>query len=328
MSFYKKVENTSDLNDQVPVLESYLPNSIIYITLYCLAVPPNILLAYMGLKKGLISARVKYPTLGMTIANLYGLFGFLMLNSVYLIMLFGNIKLSLFLCSFLRTVIYNTTYVIYFLFPVLAIDQWLLVCHNCDLSIKTLTVIILTCFIIPMLIAIYDLCLQDVLLYDYIFAYIRMSPYTNVFVFFVLSPSFFIFSFICNLLVLSSIVRRQSKAARKQSGRSLNPRHLQQQKAIVYTYILQAFMPLVLATPYYIANVFLMCSVDINMIWFTVGEAIIGIHPLSNALINLILLRPYRRALRKMWMKNESKNVQYDSITIANTHFMDGDCFL
>ncbi|EJW70474.1 hypothetical protein WUBG_18618, partial [Wuchereria bancrofti] len=81
MSFYKKVENTSDLNDQVPVLESYLPNSIIYITLYCLAVPPNILLAYMGLKKGLISARVKYPTLGMTIATLYGLFGFLMLNS-------------------------------------------------------------------------------------------------------------------------------------------------------------------------------------------------------------------------------------------------------
>uniref|UniRef100_A0AAF5PYC2 Uncharacterized protein n=3 Tax=Wuchereria bancrofti TaxID=6293 RepID=A0AAF5PYC2_WUCBA len=249
MSFYKKVENTSDLNDQVPVLESYLPNSIIYITLYCLAVPPNILLAYMGLKKGLISARVKYPTLGMTIATLYGLFGFLMLNS-------------------------------------------------------------------------------NVLLYDYIFTYIRMSPYTNVFVFFVLAPSFFIFSFICDLLVLSSIVRRQSKAARKQSGRSLNPRHLQQQKAIVYTYILQAFMPLVLATPYYIANLFLMCSIDIDMIWFTIGEAIIGIHPLSNALINLILLRPYRRALRKMWVKNESKNVQYDSITIANTHFMDGDCFL
>uniref|UniRef100_A0A0R3RRU7 G_PROTEIN_RECEP_F1_2 domain-containing protein n=1 Tax=Elaeophora elaphi TaxID=1147741 RepID=A0A0R3RRU7_9BILA len=180
MSFYKEVENASGLNDQVPALESYLPNSIIYITLYCLAVPPNILLAYMGLKKGLISARVKYPTLGMTIANLYGLFGYLMLNLVYLIMLFGDIKLSLFLCSFLRTVIYNTTYVIYFLFPVLAIDQWLLICHNCDLSIKTLTTVILTCFVIPMLVAIYDLCLQDVLLYDFIFAYIRMSPYTNV----------------------------------------------------------------------------------------------------------------------------------------------------
>ncbi|VDM98384.1 unnamed protein product [Thelazia callipaeda] len=180
MSFYKEVENISNLSDQVPALKSYLPNSIIYIILYFLAIPPNILLAYMGLKKGLVSARVKYPTLGMTIANLYGLFGYLLLNSVYLIMLFGNIKLSLFACSFLRTVIYNSTYVIYFLFPVLAIDQWLLVCHNCDLSIKTLTLVILTCFVIPMLIAIYDLCLQDVLLYDFMFAYIRMSPYTNV----------------------------------------------------------------------------------------------------------------------------------------------------
>lgn len=170
----------STVDDQVSALESYLPNSIIYIILYSLAVPPNILLAYMGLKKGLISARVKYPTLGMTIANLYGLVGYLLLNSVYLIMLFGDIKLSLFMCSFLRTVVYNTTYVIYFLFPVLAIDQWLLVCHNCDLRIKTLTMVILTCFAIPMLVAIYDLCLQDVLLYDFMFAYIRMSPYTNV----------------------------------------------------------------------------------------------------------------------------------------------------
>ncbi|VDK85734.1 unnamed protein product [Litomosoides sigmodontis] len=91
MSFYKKVENGSSLDDEVPALESYLPNSIIYIILYSLAVPPNILLAYMGLKKGLISARVKYPTLGMTIANLYGLFGYLMLNSVYLIMLFVRV---------------------------------------------------------------------------------------------------------------------------------------------------------------------------------------------------------------------------------------------
>ncbi|VDN03339.1 unnamed protein product [Thelazia callipaeda] len=149
------------------------------------------------------------------------------------------------------------------------------------------------------------------------------------FVFFVLSPSFFIFSFICNLLVLSSIIRRQSKAARKQIGRSLNPRQLQQQKGIVYTYILQAFMPLVLATPYYIANVFFMFSIDLDMIWFIVGEAIIGIHPLSNALINLFLLRPYRQALRKMWLKkNEAKIAQYESITIANTQFMDGDCLL
>ncbi|EJD74195.1 hypothetical protein LOAG_18451 [Loa loa] len=64
------------------------------------------------------------------------------------------------------------------------------------------------------------------------------------------------------------------------------------------------------------------------MTWFIVGEAIIGIHPLSSALINLFLLRPYRRALKKMWIKKEPKSVQFDSITIANTHFMDGDCFL
>lgn len=74
------------------------------------------------------------------------------------------------------------------------------------------------------------------------------------FFFFVLAPTFFIFSFVCNLMVLSSIVRRQSKTTRKQIGRTLNPRQLQHQKGIVYTYILQAFMPLVLATPYYIAS--------------------------------------------------------------------------
>lgn len=70
-----------------------------------------------------------------------------------------------------------------------------------------------------------------------------------------------------------------------------------------------------------------MFSIDLDMIWFITGEAIIGIHPLSNALINLILLRPYRRALRKMYQKKATK-VQYDSITIANMHFMDGDCLL
>lgn len=180
MSFYKEVENVTSLDGQVTALESYLPNSIIYIILYLLALPPNLLLAYMGLKKGLISARVKYPTLGMTLANIFGLVGYLILNSVYLVALFNETKLSLFTCSFLRTVVYNTTYVSYFLFPVLAIDQWLLVCHNCDMRIKTLTAVILICFAIPMLVAIYDLCLQDVVLYDYMFAYIRMSPYTTV----------------------------------------------------------------------------------------------------------------------------------------------------
>ncbi|VDN53910.1 unnamed protein product [Dracunculus medinensis] len=329
MTFYKVVENVTAIDDLVPALESYLPNSIIYIFLYLLALPPNILLAYMGLKKGLVSARVKYPTLGMTLANLFGLFGYLIQNSIYIIVLLNNIKLSLFTCSFLRTVLYNTTYVSYFLFPVLAIDQWLLICHNCDMSIKSLIMIISTCFAIPLAVALYDLWLQDVVLYDFMFEYIRMSPYTTVFFFFVLAPSFFIFSFICNLLVLSSILRRQSKTTRKSQGRSLNPRQLQQQKSIVYTYILQAFMPLVLATPYYIANVFFIFSIDLNMIWFIVGEAIIGVHPLSNGLITLTLLRPYRRAFKKLFLRSrKNAKQQYDSLTIGNVQFMEGDSLL
>lgn len=83
---------------------------------------------------------------------------------------------------------------------------------------------------------------------------IKIKSLIFQFFFFVMAPSFFIFSFICNLIVLSSIVQRQSKTARKQIGRTMNPRQLQQQKGIVYTYIFQAFLPLVLATPYYIAS--------------------------------------------------------------------------
>ena len=84
MTFFKEVENISDTAGGVPALESYLPNSIIYVVLYILALPPNLLLAYMGLKPGLITSRVKYPTLGMSLANLFGLIGFLVLNVVYL----------------------------------------------------------------------------------------------------------------------------------------------------------------------------------------------------------------------------------------------------
>lgn len=62
MSFFKQVENLSAVGDAVPALESYVPNSVIYVTLYILALPPNIVLAYMGLRKGLINSRVKYPT--------------------------------------------------------------------------------------------------------------------------------------------------------------------------------------------------------------------------------------------------------------------------
>ncbi|KAH7705019.1 hypothetical protein AAVH_27784 [Aphelenchoides avenae] len=301
MTFFKAVENSSQVVDRVPALGSYMPNSVTYIVLYLMALPPNLLLAYMGAKPGLINSRVKYPTFGMTLANLFGLVGFLGLNFVYLFAVTEDIRLSLFTASFVRTVLYNSSYVCYFLFPVLAIDQYLFVCQNYELKIRSLRVIILGCFAIPMLFAVYDLFLQDAILYDFMFLYVRMSPYTNVFFFFVMAPSFYIFSFMCNLIVLSSILRRQSSTTRKQIGRSMNEKQLQQHKSIVYTYILQAFLPLVLATPYYIATLCFMFDVAIDLQWFVVGEAIIGFHPLTNALITLFFLRPYRRAFRKLY---------------------------
>uniref|UniRef100_A0A915DNG2 G protein-coupled receptor n=1 Tax=Ditylenchus dipsaci TaxID=166011 RepID=A0A915DNG2_9BILA len=250
----------------------------------------------MGAKPGLINSRVKYPTLGMTLANLFGLVGFLMLNIITWLLF--QIRL---------------------IFPclLLAIDQYLYVCQNYEMKIRSLRVIISICFAVPMLVAFYDLFLQDVVLYDYMWMYIKMSPYTTVFFFFVLAPSFFAFSFICNLLVLSSIVHRQSKTARKQIGRSLNPRQLQHHKGIVYTYILQAFLPLVLATPYYIANLCFMFNVEIDLRWFIIGEAIIGTHPLTNALITLLFLRPYRRAFKRicpLFKQNAWKTRCYNSI--------------
>lgn len=92
MSFFKAVENISEIGERVPALESYVPNSIIYVIMYLLALPPNILLAYMGLKPGLITSRVKYPTLGMTMANLFGLVGFLILNIFYLFAVFVEVS--------------------------------------------------------------------------------------------------------------------------------------------------------------------------------------------------------------------------------------------
>lgn len=97
-----------------------------------------------------------------------------------------------------------------------------------------------------------------------------------------------------------SILRRQSKSTRKQIGRSLNQRQLQQQKGVVYTYTLQAFLPLLLATPYYIANLCFMFNININLKWFVISEAIIALHPLTNALTTLLFLRPYRRAFKKI----------------------------
>uniref|UniRef100_A0AC34RLM6 G-protein coupled receptors family 1 profile domain-containing protein n=1 Tax=Panagrolaimus sp. JU765 TaxID=591449 RepID=A0AC34RLM6_9BILA len=269
MTFFKEVENVSEIAvDGVPALESYLPNSIIYVILYILALPPNLLLAYMGLKPGLITSRVKYPTLGMSLANLFGLVGFLILNLVYLFAVYNDTRLTLFTASFLRTILYNSTYVCYFLFPLLAADQWLFICQNYQLQIKSLCTIIGICFAIPMVVAVYDLFFQDVVLYDFMFLYIRMSPYTN----------------------------------------------LQQHKAIVYTYIFQAFLPLVLATPYYIANLCFIFHVEIDVKWFIVGEAIIGAHPLTNALTTFFL-RPYRKAFKQISpFSKASLARKYDSI--------------
>lgn len=301
MSFFKEVHEL-DLRSSAPVpaLPDYLPNSICYMVFYLAALPPNLCLLYLGMRPDLITSRVKFPTLGMTLANLFGLAGFLLLNFVYLYAVLTQTRLSLFVCSLLRTVFYNTSYVCYFLFPVLAVDQYLFICQNVELKIRWLKLIIAICFLIPLLVAVYDLWLQDVLLYDFMFRYIRMSLYTNMFFFFVLAPSFFAFSFICNLLVLFSIVHRQSRTSRKQLGRTMNQRQLQQHKSIVCIYILQAFLPLALATPYYIAYLCFMFDVDIQMIWFIIGEGIIALHPLSNALTTLFLLRPYREALKKV----------------------------
>lgn len=94
MTFFKEVENASQIeNKDVSALESYIPNSISYVILYFLALPPNIILAYMGLKPKLIKSRVKYPTLGMTLANLFGLIGFLTLNIVYLFVAINNVNI-------------------------------------------------------------------------------------------------------------------------------------------------------------------------------------------------------------------------------------------
>lgn len=94
MTFFKAVENVSQIeNKDVPALDSYIPNSVSYVILYLLALPPNIILAYMGLKPGLINSRVKYPTLGMTLANLFGLIGFLTLNIVYLFVAIHNVSI-------------------------------------------------------------------------------------------------------------------------------------------------------------------------------------------------------------------------------------------
>lgn len=110
MSFFKPVENASLITNEVAALQDYVPNSIIYVILYIIALPPNILLgkflrhanhfnlnflAYLGLKPGLVNSRVRVPTTGMTLANLFGLFGFLILNFVYLVAVFNEVSVCL-----------------------------------------------------------------------------------------------------------------------------------------------------------------------------------------------------------------------------------------
>lgn len=65
MSFFNEVRDRNiGPGDLVPALPDYLPNSLIYITFYLLALPPNLCLLYMGLRADLITSRVKFPTLG------------------------------------------------------------------------------------------------------------------------------------------------------------------------------------------------------------------------------------------------------------------------
>lgn len=95
MSFFKPVENASLITNEIPALREYVPNSISYVVLYILALPPNALLCYLGLKPGLINSRVRIPTLGMSLANLFGVCFFLILNFVYLFAVFNEV-ISLF----------------------------------------------------------------------------------------------------------------------------------------------------------------------------------------------------------------------------------------
>ena len=64
-----------------------------------------------------------------------------------------------------------------------------------------------------------------------------------------------------------------------------------------------------------------MFDVEIELHWFVIGESIIALHPASNALTTLLLLRPYRRAFRRMLPFSLKRRVRrYDSIrSPANT---------
>jgi hypothetical protein len=44
-----------------------------------------------------------------------------------------------------------------------------------------------------------------------------------------------------------------------------------------------------------------MFGVEIDLQWFVISEAIIALHPLTNSVTTLFLLRPYRRAFKKVY---------------------------
>ena len=78
----------------------------------------------------------------------------------------------------------------------------------------------------------------------------------------------------------------------------------------------------------YFSDVCIVFSMEIDMIWFIIGEAIIGLHPLAYALINLTLLRPYRRALKTMMESAKPAKTQYNSTMISNSSAKNEDCML
>ena len=182
MSFFAVVTNKSIITDEVRAQPSYCVNSVAYVLLYFLALAPNLLLFYMSCKRRLVTSRIKLPILLLTTANILGILGYLSVNIVYLWALITNVRkpggrrslarlaakrrrfqtaISLTAASLLRTLLFNLTYVNYFVIPLLAVDNWLFVCRNYRLRTRSLSYFFAVCCVLPLLIAVYDLCLQE-----------------------------------------------------------------------------------------------------------------------------------------------------------------------
>lgn len=64
-----------------------------------------------------------------------------------------------------------------------------------------------------------------------------------------------------------------------------------------------------------------MLDVEIDLKYFVIGEAIIGVHPLTNALTTLFFLRPYRKAFKKIYpyLSRTPRNARnYDNMQQVN----------